>query len=424
MSKEVKEFEMHRAIKGPSWYIMPIEWILMVVLACIFKRTRVKKVNCKGLKTPYLIFSNHASFQDFPNLVKATSHKGILTRNVWVTSVEEFNGREWWMRHAGCIPKRKYTKDTVLIRNIAKTLQHGKCNVVIYPEARFSLCGVPDDIGSALGKFAKFCKVPVVVFHQYGNFVHSPQWCKHPYRRIRNEVELIQVATKEEVESLSAEELQSRIEKAFIYDDYQWQYDNNLKIKCKKRALNIHKVLYKCPCCKKENMTSYDHFIECKECGAKWDMDVYSRLHLLNPDKTWNEEFSHVPNWYRWERKEVEKEIEEGTYLFEDEVRVESLVNAKLGFVPLGTAHFRQDLDGIKISGTLDDGSEFLMVKDAASTSSIHVEYDFKHRGDAIDIADLEKTFFVFPLNKYNSLTKLHFATETLFKRANRLNNN
>ena len=45
---------------------------------------------------------------------------------------------------------------------------------------------------------------------------------------------------------------------------------------------------------------------------------------------------------------------------------------------------------------------------------SVHIEYDFKVRGDAIDLCTLDDTYFVFPLTARNVLTKLHFATEEL----------
>ena len=46
---------------------------------------------------------------------------------------------------------------------------------------------------------------------------------------------------------------------------------------------------------------------------------------------------------------------------------------------------------------------------------SCHIEYDYKKRGDAIDLATTDDTYFVFPLNSENMLTKLHLATEALY---------
>lgn len=413
--KKEKEFELHKKIQKPSWYLLPIEWIGAWWFSGIFgTRTRIKKINCEGLKPPYLVFANHASFIDFANLIKAN----MPQKNCWVTSIEEFNGREWLMRHIGCIPKRKFTKDTVLIRNCYNALHKLKCNVVIYPEARFTLAGINEDIGKALGKFVKLCKVPVIVMNQKGTFIRSPQWNKHPYRKgFRCEADFTQIVTKEEVLNLSADEIQERIEKAFIYDDYQWQYDNKIKIKDADRANNLHKILYKCPCCGSEQkMISYNHFLECLNCSAKWEMDEYSRLHLVNKEKKWNLEFEHIPNWYLWERETVNQTVENGTYEFEDDVRLERLVNSKKGFVRVGIIKMKQTLAGIRLCGTLDDGSEFDLFKPAISTASLHIEYDYKNRGDAIDIATMEETYFAFPLNNSNILTKLHFATEAIFK--------
>ena len=47
----------------------------------------------------------------------------------------------------------------------------------------------------------------------------------------------------------------------------------------------------------------------------------------------------------------------------------------------------------------------------------MHIEYDFKGRGDALDIATLKDTWFVF-LGKPYPLTKFNFTTEALFEKA------
>ena len=46
---------------------------------------------------------------------------------------------------------------------------------------------------------------------------------------------------------------------------------------------------------------------------------------------------------------------------------------------------------------------------------SVHVEYDFLGRGDAVDRATDETTYFTFLKTAKNVLTKLHFATEELY---------
>ena len=50
-------------------------------------------------------------------------------------------------------------------------------------------------------------------------------------------------------------------------------------------------------------------------------MDEYGRMEAMKGET----EFSHIPDWSNWERECVRKEIEDGTYYFEDTVRVETL---------------------------------------------------------------------------------------------------
>lgn len=412
MKKNIKRFNINKKPVKPWSLLMLVEWVGSYP-SLIFSRHKLTKVNCEGLKPPYIILSNHASFYDFQVNVKATfPHKSH-----WVITIEEFIGKEWLMRAIGGIPKRKFTQGSVLVKNILTALRKNKKIVTIYPEARFSLAGITEDIGKALGKLIKTANVPVVVLNQNGNFIRSPQWNKHPYRRFRPTATFTCVATKEEIATLSADEIQDRIEKAFVYDDYKWQYENKVKIKCKKRAQNIHKILYQCPCCKTEfSMNSKDHKLWCEHCGKEWEMDYYGQLHCVNGEDT----FNHVPDWYRWERQNVAEEVKNGSYYFEDMVRLDELVNCSKGFVTQGFVKMVHDYNGITLSSE-DPNFKFYLNKPIASMASCHIEYNFKKRGvkkpgDAIDIATIENTWFVFPQTANNCLTKIHFAVEELYK--------
>ena len=166
------------------------------------------------------------------------------------------------------------------------------------------------------------------------------------------------------------------------------------------------------------HMKSKDFRLWCENCHSKWDMNYYGRLEEYDSEGKKTGKEIHVPDWYKWERKCVNEEVENGTYHFEDDVRVEELFNSHIGFYNQGKVHMVQDLDGIHLHGTLDNGMRFDLDKDALSTASIHIEYNFKKRGDAIDIATLEGTWFVYPINMDNVLTKIHFATEAIYNNA------
>jgi len=404
--KQVEKYNMNKKPVKPWRLLMPVEWG-GAFPGLFLIRHKLKKVNCKGLKSPYIVLSNHASFVDFQVNVKAT----FPHRSHWVISIEEFNGREWLFRAIGGIPKRKFTQGSVVVKHILTAIRKNKKIVTIYPEARFSLAGINEDIGKALGKLVKMADVPVVVLNQNGHFIRSPQWNKHPIRRFKMDATFTCVANQEEVRALTADEIQARIEKAFVYDDYKWQLDNKIKIKSKKRAHNIHKILYQCPHCKKEfMMDSKDTKLWCNNCHTEWEMDYYGQLQCLNGENI----FKHVPDWYRWERQNVKEEVRRGNYYFEDKIRLEELINSKVKFIDKGTINLVHDYNGFTLKGTVDE-KDFCLNKPIESMASVHIEYDFKKRGDAIDIATMEDTWFVFPLTAPNPLTKLHFAVEELY---------
>lgn len=331
MTSRTECFDTQRKPELPKPYLLPIEWIgaffmLMPVGG------HVEKINCEGLEPPYLMLQNHASFVDFPMAARAM----FPNSSGWVISIEEFVGREWLIRSIGGIYKRKFTADLTVVKHILTMLTKMNCSVTMFPEARYSLAGVNEQIDGALGKLAKKAKCPVVMHMQYGNFLRSPQWCKRPYRKVPVSSEFRQIVTREEVQTLSAAEIQRRIEDAFHYDDYQWQYDNRIEITSPYRAHNIHRILYQCPHCGTEFQMNSDHTqLWCEHCGTRWEMDTLGRLHCLNGE----ERFAHVPDWYRWERENVRREVQEGRYAFEDTVRLERMVSAHAGFEVLSLIH-------------------------------------------------------------------------------------
>ena len=407
MMKLGKRFDMNRKPNKPRWYLKIVEFIA-APFYMLFNNGRVKvDKEVKKIKGPYLILATHASFMDFPQIVT-----GIMPRTTgWVMSVEEFRRGNFLMGGIGGMPKRKFTHDIVTAKHIIYYIKKLKHTCTIYPEARFSFAGINERLDKALGKLCKVLSVPLVMCMSNGNFINSPQWSKHPYRKIRQEANIYQLCSKQEVETSSAEQIQEKIEKAFIKDEYKWQVDNNLHVKCKERAKGLHKILYKCPVCNKEfEMDSAGIHLWCNECGSKWEMDTLSRLHGVNTDKG----FSHIPDWYRWERAEVKKEVENGTYHFEDDIRIEDYYNNKVKCIEVGNGHVVHDKNGFTITGEVD-GQPFSINKPPQSMYSVHVEYDFLGRGDAFDIATEKTTYFMYLKTAKNYLTKMHFATEELY---------
>ena len=106
--------------------------------------------------------------------------------------------------------------------------------------------------------------------------------------------------------------------------------------------------------------------------------------------------------------------MEEGTYRFEDDVRVEKLLGAGIGFVAQdGHYHLTHDIkEGFVVKGTDND---FIFKRSSLQSYAIHIEYNYLDRGAFLELADNKVIFFVYPLNKPKYLTKIHFAVEYIY---------
>lgn len=366
----------------------------------------IDKSGFKDMKPPYLLLANHNAFMDIKVMALATfPHK----KN-YVIAIDGFLNREKFIRDIGGICKRKFTTDFHLIKQLKYVVDQNRVPV-IFPEARYSLCGTTAILPPSVGGLCKFLDVPVVVLIMHGNHINSPFWNLHDRKVKPLKAELKVIVTKEELMTLSTDEINQRINDAFQYDEYQWQKDNNIHVKYKKRAEGLHKVLYKCPHCGKEyQMDSKGTQLFCKACGHTWEYSELGELSAVEGETY----YSHIPDWYEWERSEVRKEIEAGTYHFESVVHTSMMPKDK--FVPIGKGHLVHDMNGFKLTGVFEDRKYEVNIP-AASTYGVHIEYEYLGKyGDCVDLNTLDNTYYVYPECKEFAVTKFSLATEELYK--------
>ena len=149
----------------------------------------------------------------------------------------------------------------------------------------------------------------------------------------------------------------------------------------------------------------------CDSCKKSWVMTEYGRLEAEDG----RTRFAHIPDWSNWERECVRKEIEEGTYYFEDDVRVETLPNA-WRFYKQGKGKFIQTPTETIIRCKYY-GEDYELVRSAKSLESMHIEYDYLGHGDCVDVSIPDDSFWCY-LSKRDVITKISFATEEMHKLA------
>ncbi len=407
MKKEFERFDMKRPPERTRWYLRPLT-ILLSAPDVKKHGAIIRKIGTEDLKPPYVMLCNHNAFLDF----KVATKTIFPARANYVVAIDGFIGREWLLRQVGCICKRKFTNDITLIRQLKAVIDNGDV-AMIYPEARYSLCGTTAVLPASLGKLCKMLKVPVAVLICHGHHVNSPFWNLHDRGVNPTEAEFRLLFTPEELAETGVEELNRRIVDAFQYDDFAWQKERGIRTPYDGRAEGLHKVLYQCPHCKTEfRMNSKGTKLFCESCGKSWTM---SELGELSADAG-ETEFSHIPDWYEWERTNVQKEVAEGTYSSgELPVTVDTLPNAKK-FIRLGEGTMVHDMRGFTVRGTDVDGDPFEMLKPVPSLYSCHIEYEYlgKH-GDCVDLNTLEDTWYIYPHDCDFAVTKMALATEELY---------
>ena len=403
---EFNRFDMNRRPKRQWRLLTPVTWLLSFP-KYYAHRARVNKAGMpKRLKPPYFLLCNHNSFMDFKIMTRAI----FPNRANYVVAIDGFIGIEWLLRAVGGICNRKFTKSISLVRNMLHARDNGDI-VVLFPEARYSLCGTTAVLPVSLGKMIRKMNVPVVTLIMHGHHVNSPFWNigSRKVKPVESEMKLL--FTKEETQDLTIDEIYTRLVSAFQYDDYAWQKERLVHVKSADRAEGLHKVLYQCPACNAEfKMWSGKSALHCGNCGKTWEMSELGELRA----QTGATEFAHIPDWYEWERANVRKEVLDGTYSFSDEVRIESLPNTK-GFVVFSeSGHLTHAMDGFELSGVFES-RPFVIRWAASSLHSCHIEFDYKKRGDCVDLNTIDDTFYLFPKSSDFAVTKIALATEELY---------
>lgn len=404
--KKVKFHKMDKKPKRQFWFFT---WLIYVVSLVLMKsKTKIEKINMKGVKGPYVLLSNHHAFEDFEVNSLATYPRRVNN----IATLEGHYKRAWLMELCGCIPKRKFTTDPHLITDCEIVLNKYKSVLSIYPEARYSPVGttaiIPDVYGALLKKLGK----PVAVLLHRGNYLRAPAWGWRKKRKVKTFSTMKLILTDRDIEEKTPLEIVEVVRRELKYDEYEYQKENNIIIDEPYRAEGLHHVLYKCPVCLKENMTSQGSLLKCPDCGKEWEMSTLGELVA----KDGNTEFSHIPSWFEWEREQVRLEIERGEYSFEDTCDVYSLPNTNK-FISLGEATIKHmPKSGFTVEGHYN-GEDYKISRPVAGMYGVHIEFDYCYirPEPCIQLSTSKDTFVCYP-KKRNVVMKTLFATEELFK--------
>lgn len=358
-----------------------------------------------GKKEPCLFLMNHSSFIDLKIAATVLFPRSF---NIVCTS-DGFVGKNGLMRAIGCIPTKKFVTDMVLVRDMMYALKKLNSSVLMFPEAGYSFDGTAMPLPDSLGKCLKMLGVPVVMIRTYGAFARDPLYNNLKQRKVDVSADMEYILSPAEIAEKSVEELNRILAEQFSFDNFRWQQENKIRIGEAFRADYLNRVLYKCPHCRVEGrMLGKGTTLSCGACGKEYELTEYGYLKAVEGET----EFSHVPDWYRWERECVREELLEGAYSLDVPVDICMLVNTKCIY-RVGKGRLRHSEEGFRLTGC--DGRLDYSQSPIASYS-LNADYYWYEIGDMICIGNTDVLYYCFPTEGGDVVTKTRLAAEELYK--------
>ncbi len=352
-----------------------------------------------------LFLMNHSCFID----LKIASSLLFPRRYSIICTSDGFVGKESLMRSLGCIPTEKFLFDISLVLDIKHAVNKLGSSILMYPEASYSFDGCATPLPESIGQLVKALKIPVVMIKTHGAFARQPLYNGLRTRRVKVGATMRYLLSPDDIENMSHKEINEIINKEFEFDNFKYQQENNIVIDDSERAVGLERVLYKCPHCQTEGKTQgVGTELICHACGRSYTLDKHGYI-VSNDGES---RFTHIPDWYAWERECVKKELIDGTYRLDTDVDIYMLVDKKCVY-NVGGGHITHDRDGFHLVGC--DGKLDFSQKPVASYS-LYSDYYWYEIGDMICIGNRSALYYCFPTDKSVSVAKARLAVEELYK--------
>ena len=342
-----------RNIKRPPAFLY---FVLGNIWKLLFKKKygvqTTFKTDFRKEKGPYIFISNHASRADYI----FTGVPLLPNRLNYVAGYNEFHRSHLALvfKLLGVIPKKNFVPDIYTIKQVGNILKSGG-KIAIFPEGMSSISGANQPVAIGTGKFIKHFKLPVYYSVIKGGYLTCPKYnLEDRYGRV--EVEFDRLFTPEEIEALSPEEIEDKINTAIYHDDYKWNkekgyvYKNNGNI-----AKDLHDLLYWCPKCGKEfTMLGEKNTIRCVACGNGATIaDTYEMLPF--------DESCEIPEtqteWFNMERERIKEAVKDENFELVEEVELgclpdfELLKDLKTSEI-VGSGKIKLNREGFSYEGT------------------------------------------------------------------------
>lgn len=304
------------------------------------------KNNVGKLDRPCIVLCNHGSFYDF-----VYSGKILLKEKPHFIVARMYFHHKWLkyiIERTGAFPKSMFSTDIDNVKNCLKVMSSGEV-LAMMPEARLSTVGKYEGIQDATYKFIQKTNVAVYTIKIDGSYLARPKWGDKVRKGALVEAELNKLFDAGEAQTMSIEDIKSRIDGAISYNEWEW-LDNHPEVRYKSKTIaeGLENILVVCPKCgAKYSLKTEKNHIGCENCDLSVTMD--NRYQLTGCD------FRTIADWYEWQTAVFEKETKKKSFALTSKVELRHLSkNGKACTRYAGKGECRLDSTGLTYIGTED----------------------------------------------------------------------
>ncbi len=340
---------MNTRKKFPTKYsVRFLVWLVFTVFIKFFRIKARMPNNVRKLKPPYLVIGNHVGYWDafivgyfLPHFTHFIS-SDVTFRHPFM---------RYFLTRLGTIPVKKNMRDTQVVRDMISVIKQGE-NVGLFPEALRSWTGSSFKMDRSIAKFIKLLNVPVVVSTAKGMSLFNPRWASK-FRFTQVVIDYNLVFTKEALQNMSSQDIYTKLNRDFFYDEVAYQQKKMNKIHSKHKAEHIGHVLYLCPNCHSiDSFTASGNTFLCTHCHYDILIDDFGFFKRLSAGKLF---FNNIRDWYAWEEKYLLNHVnkmydrKDSSCIFEDSHSKFYRSNAKGKMVFTDTVNLKLFIDRIEI---------------------------------------------------------------------------
>lgn len=312
MSKVKKNKEKVRS----SLFIMIIFSVLSKIYLSLFYKVKFDRKALKEQKRGCILIYNHYSDKDHYLISAATNCRRIN----YVLSGRFFFNKVLTaiLNLAKSIKKDQFKPDLMAIRKIKKVLEQDGI-IAIAPAGQISINGAPIYISPAIVKLIRMCKSDVLALKMQGGHLSFPKW-RLTKRKCRMNITFSKVLNYEDIDSFTDDEIYNKVVESISVHEYEDQLTMKRVIKGKNIISGLENELIKCPNCGEyyTNVTE-KNMMKCTNCGNTVVMDKYG---LLNPLSEKDVCFKDEVDWYKYQKQELKKELENPNFKFSAKVKM------------------------------------------------------------------------------------------------------